>query len=143
MLKDILSISGKPGLFKMISNTSNAIIVESLTDGKRFPVYSNAKIIALEDISVFTENEDMPLKTIFKRIYEKENGNKAIDHKSAPPALIEYMEAVVPEYDRDRVYQSDMKKMFQWYNQLQEKNLLHFEEENSGENTEASEETTA
>ena len=73
MLKEILSISGKPGLFKLINNTANALIVESLLDGKRFPAYSNAKIIALEDISIYTEDKDMPLKTVFKRMYEKEN----------------------------------------------------------------------
>ena len=69
MLKEILSISGKPGLYKLINNTANALIVESLLDGKRFPAYSNAKIIALEDISIYTEDEDMPLKTVFKRMY--------------------------------------------------------------------------
>ena len=74
MLKEILSISGQPGLYKLINNTPKALIVESLIDGKRFPAYSNAKIIALEDISIYTEGEDMPLKEVFKRIYEKENG---------------------------------------------------------------------
>ena len=81
MLKEILSISGKPGLFKLINNTANALIVESLLDGKRFPAYSNAKIIALEDISIYTEDEDMPLKTVFKRINEKEDGKPAINQK--------------------------------------------------------------
>ena len=81
MLKEILSISGKPGLQKLISNSSNAIIVESLIDGKRFPAYSNSKIIALEDISIYTEAEDMPLKEVFKRISAKENG-KSADRKS-------------------------------------------------------------
>ncbi len=76
MLKEILSISGKPGLQKLISNSSNAIIVESLIDGKRFPAYSNSKIIALEDISIYTEKEDIPLKEVFKRIYTKEEGKK-------------------------------------------------------------------
>ena len=82
MLKEILSISGKPGLYKLISNTANALIVESLLDGKRFPAYSNAKIIALEDISIYTEDEDMPLKTVFKRIFDKEEGKPAINHSS-------------------------------------------------------------
>ena len=81
MLKEILSISGKPGLQKLISNSSNAIIVESLIDGKRFPAYSNSKIIALEDISIYTEAEDMPLKEVFKRISAKENGKSALSHK--------------------------------------------------------------
>ena len=128
MLKEILSISGKPGLFKLINNTANALIVESLLDGKRFPAYSNAKIIALEDISIYTEDEDMPLKTVFKRMYEKEEGKPAINHKESSAAITNYIESVIPEYDADRVYVSDMRKMIQWYNLLLDKNLLNFDE---------------
>lgn len=128
MLKEILSISGKPGLQKLISNSSNAIIVESLIDGKRFPAYSNSKIIALEDISIYTENEDMPLKEVFKRIHEKENGQKALSHKEPNEKIITYFNEIVPEYDKDRVYTSDMKKIIQWYNLLTDKGLLNFEE---------------
>ena len=129
MLKEILSISGKPGLFKLISNTPNALIVESLLDGKRSPAYSNAKIIALEDISIYTENEDIPLKSVFKRIFEKENGKPAINYKESANAITAYIESVLPEYDKNRVYVSDMRKMIQWYNLLLSKNLLNFEEE--------------
>ena len=129
MLKEILSISGKPGLFKLISNTPNALIVESLLDGKRSPAYSNAKIIALEDISIYTENEDIPLKSVFKRIFEKENGKPAINHKESANAITAYIESVLPEYDKNRVYVSDMRKMIQWYNLLLSKNLLNLEEE--------------
>ena len=128
MLKEILSISGKPGLFKLINNTTNALIVESLLDGKRFPAYSNAKIIALEDISIYTEDEDMPLKTVFKRMYEKEEGKPAINHKESSAVITKYIESVIPEYDADRVYVSDMRKMIQWYNLLLAKNLLNFDE---------------
>ena len=128
MLKEILSISGKPGLFKLINNTANALIVESLLDGKRFPAYSNAKIIALEDISIYTEDEDMPLKTVFKRMYEKEEGKPAINHKESSAVITNYIESVIPEYDADRVYVSDMRKMIQWYNLLLDKNLLNFDE---------------
>lgn len=128
MLKEILSISGKPGLQKLISNSSNAIIVESLIDGKRFPAYSNSKIIALEDISIYTENEDMPLKEVFKRIHEKENGQKALSHKEPNEKIITYFNEIVPEYDKVRVYTSDMKKIIQWYNLLTDKGLLNFEE---------------
>ena len=128
MLKEILSISGKPGLFKLINNTANALIVESLLDGKRFPAYSNAKIIALEDISIYTEDEDMPLKTVFKRIYENEEGKPAINHKESSTVITNYIESVIPEYDADRVYVSDMRKMIQWYNLLLDKNLLNFDE---------------
>lgn len=129
MLKEILSIAGKPGLQKLISNSSNAIIVESLIDGKRFPAYSNSKIIALEDISIYTESEDMPLKDIFKRIHTKENGKPTLSHKESSEKIIAYFNEIVPEYDKDRVYTSDMKKIVQWYNLLTEKGLLSFEEE--------------
>lgn len=129
MLKEILSISGKPGLQKLISNSSNAIIVESLIDGKRFPAYSNSKIIALEDISIYTENEDMPLKEVFRRIHVKENGQPALSHKDSSEKIIAYFNEIVPEYDKDRVYTSDMKKIIQWYNLLHEKGLLNFSEE--------------
>lgn len=131
MLKEILSISGKPGLQKLISNSSNAIIVESLLDGKRFPAYSNSKIIALEDISIYTENEDMPLKEVFQRMYTKENGQKAINHKAPTENIIAYFNEIVPEYDKDRVYTSDMKKIIQWYNLLIDKGILVFNEEES------------
>jgi len=133
MLKEILSISGKPGLQKLISNSSNAIIVESLIDGKRFPAYSNSKIIALEDISIYTEGEDMPLKEIFKRMYTKEEGKKALSHKEPQEKIIAYFHEIVPEYDKERVYTSDMKKIIQWYNLLIEKGILHFTPEEEEE----------
>lgn len=126
MLKEILSISGKPGLFKLINNTPNAIIVESLIDGKRFPAYSNSKIISLEDISIYTEDEDMPLKTVLKRINEKENGAKTLSHKEPTEKIIAYFNEILPEYDKDRVYVSDMKKVIQWYNLLAEKKYAEF-----------------
>lgn len=133
MLKEILSISGKPGLQKLISNSSNAIIVESLVDGKRFPAYSNSKIIALEDISIYTENEDMPLKDVFKRMFEKENGALALNHKDATEKIVAYFGEIVPEYDKDRVYVSDMRKIVQWYNLLNSKGILNFNEEEQEE----------
>ena len=129
MLKEILSISGKPGLQKLISNSSNAIIVESLIDGKRFPAYSNSKIIALEDISIYTEAEDMPLKEVFKRISAKENGKSALSHKEPTEKILAYFEEIVPEYDKERVYVSDMKKIIQWYNLLTDKGMLDLDEE--------------
>ena len=129
MLKEILSIAGKPGLQRMVSNSSNAIIVESLIDGKRFPAYSNAKIIALEDISIYTETEDMPLKEVFKRMYDKEGGKQAISHKEPNEKIVAYFNEVVPDYDKERVYTSDIKKIIQWYNLLVSKGILNFETE--------------
>jgi hypothetical protein len=136
MLKEILSIPGKPGLYKMVSTTAHLTVVESLQDGKRLPVYSNTKTITLNEITIYTDNEDMPLKEVFKRVFDKENGGPALSHKESAAAITNYMEEVVPEYDRDRVYFSDMKKILQWYNILLEKGLLHFEEEEQAGETE-------
>ncbi|TAJ10477.1 hypothetical protein DMA11_18780 [Marinilabiliaceae bacterium JC017] len=124
MLKGFLAISGQSGLFKMVSQTKNSIIVESLIDGKRMPAYATSRISALEDISIYTENGDVKLSDVFKSIFEKENGGQAISHKSKGPELKAYFEEIVPEYDTDRVYVSDIKKVFAWYNLLIEKGLL-------------------
>ncbi len=136
MLKEILSIAGKPGLYKLISSSNNALIVESLLDGKRFPAYASSKIIALEDIAIYTDSEDKPLREVFRAISEKENGGKTISHKESGAKLKKYMSEILPEYDEDRVYVSDMKKLFQWYNLLHDKNLLSFDEGENAENTE-------
>jgi hypothetical protein len=133
MLKGILAISGQPGLFKMVAESKNNIIVESLETGKRMPAYSTSKISALEDIAIFTETEDMPLKEVFKAISEKEDGGKTINHKSSSKEMRDYFGEVLPEYDRDRVYVSDIKKVLLWYNTLQEKNMLDFSEEEETE----------
>lgn len=129
MLKGILAISGQSGLFKMITESKNSIIVESLDTGKRMPAYSTSKISALEDIAIYTETEDVPLKDVFKAIYEKEDGGAAISPKSSGNELKSYFEEVLPEYDKDRVYVSDIKKVIQWYNILHEKEMLDFTEE--------------
>jgi hypothetical protein len=128
MLKGILAIAGHPGLFKMVSNAKNALIVESLIDKKRMAAYASSKISALEDIAIFTEEGDVQLAEVFKNIKEKENGEKAISHKASGNELKAYMSEVLPNYDEDRVYVSDMKKVFQWYNILQENDLLDLEE---------------
>jgi len=135
MLKEILSISGKPGLYKLVSSSNNAIIVESLIDGKRFPTYTSTQIIALDDIAIYTDAEDKPLREVFKAIAAKTNGEKAISHKESGNALKAYMKEVLPEYDEDRVYVSDMKKLFQWFNLLQEKGMLNFDEKEEKEET--------
>ena len=129
MLKDILSISGHSGLFKFISQGRHGIIVESLENKKRMNASATAKISALEDIAIFTDTEDIALNDVFKAIYEKEDGGKAISHKSSADELKSYFEEILPDYDRDRVYVSDIKKVIQWYNQLHKLEMLNFEEE--------------
>jgi hypothetical protein len=123
-LKDIIAISGEPGLFKFIAQGKNAIIVEHIETKKRSSAYSSAKVSSLEDISIFTDNEDMPLGKVFDRIFEKESGGPSIDSKSDPAKLKGYFEEVLPEYAKDRVYASDIKKVLQWYNLLHSKDLL-------------------
>lgn len=129
MLKGILSISGQPGLFKLVAETKNRIIVESLATGKRMPANPTAKIISLEDIAVFTASGDIPLNDILKKIHLHENGGVSIDSKSPDKDIRKYFEILVPDYDQDKVYLSDIKKIILWYNILQGKNLLDFKEE--------------
>ncbi len=135
MLKGILAVSGQGGLFKIVSQAKNSIIVESLIDGKRMPAYATSRISALEDISIFTEDGDVKLYDVFKNISEKEDGGQAISHKASSNDLKNYFEEILPDYDKDRVYVSDMKKVIQWYNLLQEKDVLNFSEEATEEVT--------
>ena len=123
-LRDILSIAGKPGLYKLATQSRSSIIVESLETGKKMPVQATNKVSALEDISIYTYDEDLPLGQVFEKIKEKENGGQAIHHKSSGQELRTYMSEVLPEYDEDRVYDSDLRKLFLWYNLLQQNGLL-------------------
>jgi hypothetical protein len=125
VLKDILAISGEPGLFKFVAQGKNAIIVEHLETGRRSSAFTSAKVSSLEDISVFTQDEDMPLAKVFDRIFEKESGGPAIDPKTATPEILKkYFEGIVPEYSRERVYVSDIRKIIVWYNLLLKKDML-------------------
>ncbi|HZK96508.1 MAG TPA: DUF5606 domain-containing protein [Prolixibacteraceae bacterium] len=129
MLKGILAITGQPGLFKVISEGKNNVVIESLLTGKKSTAYADAKMSTLEDIAIYTLTEDIPLKKIFRIISEKENGGQAINVKSSPEELKKYFELILPDYDKSRVYGSDVKKVISWYNLLNEKGLLVFEEE--------------
>jgi len=137
-LSKILSISGKPGLYETLAQTKNGLVVESLSDGKKFTAFSHEKISSMEEISIYTTDEDRPLKEILKIIFEKQNGEKVLSHKSSATELKTFFKEMVPDYDEDNVYISDIKKVVNWYNTLVEHKLLDFEEdenaeENSGE----------
>jgi hypothetical protein len=113
------------GLFKVTGQLKNGLIAKSLADGKNIPVYASHKVSALEDISVFCESDDIPLKDVFQKIKDKENGGAALDTKKADDkAIIAYFGEVLTDYDRDRVYKSDMRKIINWYNLLQANDLL-------------------
>jgi hypothetical protein len=136
VLKDILAISGEPGLFRFIAQGKNAIIIEHLETKKRSSAYGSAKVSSLEDIAIFTEKEDLPLGKVFDLIHEKENGGVAIDSKADSANLKKWFEEILPDYSRDKVYVSDIKKVAQWYNILHNLGLLVKEEAPSEEKTE-------
>lgn len=139
-LKDIMAISGHSGLFKFVSQGRHGIIVESLVDGKRMNVSASAKVSSLSDIAIFTNDSEVPFREVLKKIREAENGGQAISQKSDDKALKKYFEKILPEYDRDRVYTSDIKKVITWYNQLQSLNHLDIlDKEESEVKDEASE----
>jgi hypothetical protein len=129
-LKDILAISGYPGLYKFLSQTKNGIIVESLIDKKRFPAYASAKVSALEDVAIFTTTGETPLKEVLSKIYEKEQGGPAINPKTVTnDELKAYFSSVLPEYNSEKVYVSDIRKVLLWYNLLQQLDLLNLPED--------------
>lgn len=137
-LSKVVAISGKPGLFLVTTNGGGKLIVESLIDGKRIPAFANDKISSLEEISIFTTGEDKPLKEVFMSIHEKIGDKIDFDPKKASPVeLKEKFMLVLPDYDEDAVYQSDMKKVFQWYQLLNDKGLLDFTVEKKEEAEEA------
>ena len=128
-LKEILAISGYGGLFRFISQGRNGVIVEGLIDKKRMNASSSVRVSALEDIAIYTSEKEVPLKEILQKIYTKENGGKAIDPKSPNDKLKAYFAEILPDYDQDKVYVSDMKKVFNWYNILLGENMIDLEKD--------------
>ena len=124
-LSKILTITGKSGLYKVISSTQSSLVAESLDDGKRIPVFASSRSSTLEDISIFTKSEDVPLKDVLWKMHEAETGKKSsVDHKADNESLKDYFEKIVPDYDKERVYPSDIKKVIKWYNTLLEHNMI-------------------
>lgn len=144
-VKDILSISGKGGLFKFIAQARNGIVVESLEEKKRHVAPATAQVSSLDDIAIFTDSEDVPLADIFLVIHEQKDGKETISHKASNEELKSYFREIVPEYDEDRVYVSDIRKVVQWYNLLHKHDLLEViekEEESEKEEKSETEEST-
>lgn len=127
MLKKILSIAGRPGLYKLISYGKNALIVESLIDGKRMPANSRERVISLNDISIFSDADDVPLATILTNVKDNFEG-KPLDvaNLKTPDQLHEFMAKVLPNYDRERVHNGDIKKIISWYNLLVKAGITDF-----------------
>lgn len=117
-LEKVISISGKPGLFEIISQSKSGVIVESLSDKKRFPVNSLHNISTLNDIAIYTYEQEVPLKEVFCSIHDKEDGQETINPKSSKNDLLNYFSEVLPDFDQERVYPSNIKKVLAWYNSL-------------------------
>ena len=127
-LKGLIAISGKPGLYKVAAQGRNNIIVESLDTGKKFPAFATEKISALEDISIYTYEEDVPLSDVYDKLAERANYVASVSHKENSNVLKEELTTFLPDYDEDRVYDSDIRKIFQWYNILVAKGYVVKEE---------------
>jgi hypothetical protein len=128
-LSEIIAVSGMAGLYKTIAQAKGSVIVESLDDKKRMPVYASQRVHTLEAISVFCTDKDIPLAEVFTKIAEKEKKGPALDHKSSEADMLKYFGEVLPDFDKERVHTSDIRKMLMWYNILQKNNMLDFEEE--------------
>jgi hypothetical protein len=140
-LNKILSIAGKPGLYKLVAQSKNGLIIESLIDGKRMNAFMNEKISSLEEISLFSHSEDVALKDVLRNMFNLTKGQKAIDNKADDAKIKELFGQVVPDYDQGRVYVSHMRKVIGWYNLLLEKGMLDYTKEE--EVTESKPEETA
>ncbi len=136
-LEKIITISGYGSLFTVIRRTNNGLIAESLEDKKRIPVFQNMDVSTLEDISVYTDSGEIPLKEVFVKIFEKEGGKEAGDVKADNNTLFAYFESIIPDFDRERVYASHIKKILKWYNQLVKNNLIDPEKLKAKEEHEA------
>src|SRR3984957_12600909 len=124
-LSEIIAVSGMSGLYKTVAQSKNSVIVESIVDKKRMPIYASQKVHTLEAISVYCADKDIPLAEVFKKIAEKENKGPAVEHKSEDAELKAYFEKVLPDYDKERVHISDIRKMLMWYNILQKADMLN------------------
>ena len=128
MLKRILSISGRPGLFRLVSQGKNMLIVESLQNAKRPPAYAHDKVVSLGDIAIYSNDEDTPLSQVFEMIKEKNNGESVDVNKMDGSELRAFFKEVMPDFDDERVHTSDIKKVFSWYNQLIAAGITDFKE---------------
>ena len=130
-LEGIINISGKRGLYKIISQAHNTVILESLIDGKKIPLHSSAQANMLAEISIYTYDDTKSLSEIFDTIAQKEDCKETINHKSSAKELLKYFREILPEYDQERVYMSDIKKVFEWYNSMQKHGLIELQKNKS------------
>ena len=126
-ITDILAVAGKPGLYQVLASGTASIVVESMVDGKRSSVPGTARVSNLADITMYTHDDDVPLLDILKRMHDAQKGAEGPSHKDAAQTIRDFVDGIVPELDHDRVYQSDLKKLVQWYNLLVSKGAFPLE----------------
>lgn len=126
-ITDILAVAGKPGLYQVLASGSASIVVESMVDGKRSSVPGTARVSNLADITMYTHDDDVPLLDILNRMHDAQKGAEGPSHKDAAQTIRDFVDGIVPELDHDRVYQSDLKKLVQWYNLLVSKGAFPLE----------------
>ena len=132
-LEKILTISGKPGLYQLQNQTRNGFLATSLIDGKKISVSARQNVSILAEIAIYTLTKELPLSEVLTKIFDKEKGGESISHKSTKDELEEYFFEILPDYDEDRVYPSDIKKIVQWYNLLTKNGISQFKNESSEE----------
>ena len=125
-LEKVISVAGKPGLFEILTQTRTGVLAQSLIDGKKITVSARENVSLLSEIAIYTLTQEMPLGSVFQKIFDQLVGEKALSHKSSKDELEAFFFEVLPDYDEDRVYASDIKKVVQWYNLLLEKGLTDF-----------------
>lgn len=140
MLKKILSISGKPGLYRLVNQGRNMLIVENIATGRRQPAYASDKVVSLGDIAIYTTESDTPLADVLEKVKEANSG-KEVDVKAIgdDAKVREYFKTILPEYDEERVYTTDIRKLFAWYNQLVSAGITEFKEEEEAKEEQAAE----
>lgn len=122
-LEKLIVVTGKPGIFKISNQTTAGLLVENLTDNKKFPIHNIHNVSSLNDIAIYTYEEEIPLRDVFKTIHQKEAGKKTINHKESKKVLTNFFMEILPNYDVERVYPSNIKKIVQWYNLLVDANF--------------------
>ena len=128
-ISDVLAISGKPGLFKILASSPKNLVVESMIDGKRSSIPGSLRVSSLSDITMYTTTEDVPLREILKSMFDKNKGKPALSHNAAPQEVKDFIDSVVDDLDHGRVYASDLRKLVQWYNLFISQKALPFEVE--------------
>ncbi len=135
-LSKIISVAGKQGLFRIVAQGRQALIVESLMDGKRLPIHASVRVSSLEEISMFTTGDDVPLSQVLKKLHEVEKGKESLDPKEDTDKLFAKLGEALPEHDRERIYPSDVRKLFSWYDQLLKNGIFEEKEEKKEEKEE-------